>query len=124
MTKELNERLEEAVTYFDVERVRQALVDGANPNFVIELPAFADRDLDQPDTPLKLVMFRISDASIGDAELIAFAEIARILIDHGADPLPAMAIAKARYGPYDPSLTGRFADVWHVVARAAEARSE
>lgn len=118
-----NQRLIDAVTYLDTDGVREALTAGANANFQIELPERFDRDVEQPSTPLKLVMFRMSDSFVDDDGLRALADIARLLLDHGADPGPAMAIAEARYGAYDPTSEGRFADVWHTVASAAKTRS-
>lgn len=123
MTDHENERLIQAVTYLDTDGVREALAAGADANFQLELPDGYEKDVEQPSTPLKLVMFRISDSFVDDDGLRALANIARLLLDHGADPVPAMAIAEARYGAYDPTTEGLFAEVWHTVARAAKANS-
>jgi ankyrin repeat protein len=117
--KELNDLLMDAVAYHDVEAVRDLLGRGADPNF----RTFKDEDepdgFIQPTTPLRMVMFRISDSLLEDAELREFLKIAQLLLDHGADPGPAMEIAEDRYGKYDPTYeSSPFMDVWHVVARA------
>jgi hypothetical protein len=73
----------------------------------------------QPTTPLRLVMFAISDCMLDDDGLKQFAEIATLLVRRGADPQPAMAIAEDRYGKYDPNTpSSLFMDVWHIVANA------
>lgn len=124
MAGQENERLIDAVTYLDTDGVREALAAGADANFQIEVPDGYAEDIEQPSTPLKLVMFRISDSFVDDDGLRALTDIARLLLDHGADPFPAMAIAEARYGAYDPTAEGHFADVWHTVARAANGDQE
>ncbi len=100
-------RLMNAVAACDLGEVRAALAAGADANAVI--PVFDDSPdpPKQPDTPLELVVFRVSDAMLDDDDLRRLAEIARLLVEHGADPAPAMAMAEHRYGPYDPDLEGR-----------------
>ena len=127
----MNERLMEAVTRHDLDRVRELLATGADANYVRPLLVCGDEtdkpspggliahQLHQPTTPLKLVMFRISDCLLGDEELRTFAKIAHLLLRHGAAPAPAMVIAESRYGAYDKAAAGAFAEVWHIVARAA-----
>ena len=51
-------------------------------------------------------MFRLSDCMLEEEAPSQFAEIAKTLLDHGADPEPAMQIAEERYGPYDPAGEG------------------
>jgi hypothetical protein len=122
VAKSLDEQLMDAVSAVNLNGVRSALERGANPNFC------RLRDEDEPDgyiqptTPLRLVMFRISDCCLSDEELVRFAEIARVLLAAGADPLPAMVIAEWRYGDYDPTAEATlFEQVWTVVAQAAAA---
>jgi hypothetical protein len=60
----------------------------------------------------------ISDSLLQDADLEQLAEVARLLLRHGADPRPGMQIAEERYGKYDPNLPASpFMDVWHIVAK-------
>jgi hypothetical protein len=115
-----NEDLMAAVSRHDVKAVEECLSRGGDPNFT----RFKDEDepdgLIQPTTPLRLVMFCISDCLLDPGGLEQFAEVARLLLRHGADPAPAMQIAEHRYGKYDPnSEASPFMDVWHLVAKAA-----
>ena len=120
----INERLMEAVGRHDVDGVRELLLAGADANHVRLVLMSADAtntpsQVHQPTTPLKLVMFAISDCLLGDEELRSFAKITHLLLQHGAAPAPAMVIAESRYGAYDKAAVGAFAEVWHIVARAA-----
>jgi hypothetical protein len=77
-----------AISAVDLSGVRSALEREANVNFCLS------RDEDEPDgsiqptTPLRLVVFRISDCCLSNEELVRFAEIARVLLAAGTDPLP------------------------------------
>jgi len=109
-----------AIERHDAEAVRLLLSTGSDANYV----RFRDEDepdgIIQPTTPLRLVMFRISDCLLDDEDLKQFGEIAKLLLQHGADPLPAMQIAEDRYGKYDPhAAPGALMNVWHIVARAS-----
>ena len=65
-----------------------------------------------------MVVFRLSDADLDDAGFRALAAIARLLLERGADPAPALALAELRYGAYDPDAAASpFMDVWHLLAR-------
>jgi len=100
--------------------VRACLQQGADPNYTISIAGAAPDAGEQPTTPLRLVMFRISDSDLTDDDLHRYAAIAQLLVQHGADPGPAMQIAESRYGPYDPSREGggAFLAVWRIVAEA------
>jgi hypothetical protein len=122
----LNEQLMDAVCYFRVADVRSALERGANPNCCRpDKDADTEPDFDErlhPSSPLRLVMFRLSDCDLSDEQRGLFGEIARILLAAGADPLSAMVIAESRYGPYDPAAEADpFQQVWTIVAQAAAA---
>jgi hypothetical protein len=71
----------------------------------------------QPDQPLKMVMFRLSDCYIDTEQEATFAEIAKVLLRYGADPKPAMHIAEVRYGPY--SKEDHRWEAWDIIATAA-----
>lgn len=117
------EDLMQAVSAFDVEKVDFLLREGADVNYKQPLEPWYDNGINQPDTPLKLVMFRISDSWLEDEDLKKFVLIAQSLVDHGADPLPAMVIAEERYGKYNPDYPDSpFMDVWHIVAKAAQGK--
>jgi len=111
-----NEDLMDAVSCFNVKAVKNCLEDSADPNYKRIYREEYSACI-QPDTPLRLVMFRISDCMLEDSDLRKFAEIAEILLSYGADPKPAMQIAESRYGKYDPDFEqSPFADVWHIIA--------
>jgi hypothetical protein len=115
--QDINEKLMEAVERFNWQAVKECLDLGANPNYC----RFKDEDspngLMQPTTPLRMVMFRISDCDLTDQNLVQFREIARLLTEYGADPKPAMQIAEARYGKYNSNEPlSPFMEVWQIVA--------
>lgn len=120
------EELFEAVSNFDVRRVQELLRSGADPNcprqavarndrvrlvsgtcsarwvklFTRDGTPLPDEEPGQPTTPLKLVVFRISDCMLGVAELAAFKLVAELLLAAGADPIPAVEYARERYGDW------------------------
>ena len=105
-----------AVAMGDVEKVRKFLeVDNYSPNS-IRTPG--GEEYYQPDHPLKMVVFRLSDCFLNDKDYEKFAVIAKLLIQYGADPIPAMIIAEERYGLY-PGESADIWDAWHIIARAA-----
>ncbi len=115
----LNDQLILAVTYHKVSEVKTCLEQGANPNYETFVGMAESERRNQPYTPLRLVMFCISDNLLEDADLRAHAEVAKLLIQHGAETKPAMELAESRYGKYNPA-GGRnlFMQVWDVVAIA------
>lgn len=116
--RNLNEQLMTAVEEFDLDRVADCLAKGADPSYWRYTDEEETTDIMQPTTPLRMVMFRISDNFLTDSDLRIFEEIARLLVKHGADIGPAMEIAERRYGKYDPgAASSPFMDVWHAVAK-------
>jgi hypothetical protein len=116
-----NEALMAAIERHDKRAVQQCLERGCDPNYT-RSPEDDEGYGVRPKTPLALVMFCISDSLLEDHDLEQFAEVARLLLRHGADPGPAMQIAEERYGKYDPSLpSSPFMDVWHIVAKGRPA---
>jgi hypothetical protein len=114
-----NELLMEAISFHRLKEVKDCLEKGADPNYT------RYKDEEEPDgyiqstTPLRLVMFCISDSLLEDSDLKQFEEIAVLLLSYGADPKPAMEIAEYRYGKYDANREkGPFMDVWHIIANA------
>lgn len=119
MSQSLNDQLVDAVTYHRVDDVKRLLEKGANPNYETFIGMAESERKNQPYTPLRLVMFCISDCDLSDDGLIDFAEIARMLIQHGAETKPAMELAESRYGKYSASgERNLFLQVWDVVAIA------
>lgn len=116
--KILSEKLMKAIGKHDLGAVQKYLGKGADPNY----RRFKDEDEPngyiQPTTPLRLVMFCISDSLLTQDGLDQHRGIAELLLSYGADPHPAMEIAEWRYGKYDPTETGKIMGIWHIVGRA------
>jgi hypothetical protein len=122
--KQSGEELMAAVSAYDVPRVAAALRAGANANYRRE-----DHVVDgiQPTSPLRLVLFRISDCFLTEEDLGAFAQIASMLLEAGADPHETLPMAEWRYGAYEPpgpnnSNESAFNKVYGIVANAAMRR--
>lgn len=96
----INKKLTLAVAYIDPTAVMDFLEQGGDPNYVREGDEPEETEY-QPTTPLKLVMFRISDCMLEDSDLDDYAQIAKMLLMAGADPRPAIKLAEIRYGCYD-----------------------
>jgi ankyrin repeat protein len=112
-----NEALMEAVSFHNVKVVQELLEDGADPNYTRVYNT--EEPQNQPTTPLRMVMFCISDNLLEEDDLKQFAEVAKLLLQHGGDPKPAMQLAEMRYGKYDPHIEeSTFMNVWHIVAKA------
>jgi len=108
-----------AVAACNLEKVRDSLTMGADPNYTVFRDDEEPDGYIQPTTPLRMVMFRISDALLENKSLLDLAEIAKVLLDHGADPKPAMLLAEDRYGKYNPNADNTpFMNVWKIVANA------
>ncbi len=115
----LNSQLLDAVMYHKVHDVHRLLQQGADPNYDSYAGKSAAEKEGQPYTPLRMVMFCISDSLLDDDGLRDFAEIARLLIQFGAETKPAMEIAEQRYGAYNPDAQeSPFMNVWRIVAEA------
>jgi hypothetical protein len=114
---ELNQALMKAIEEYDVTTVQDCLDRGADPNFIQTWDG--DRT-HQPNTPLRMVVFRISDNLLEDTELKLFADIASLLLQYGADPKPAIHLAELRYGKYDPTAQpDPFRNVLRILVQAA-----
>ena len=104
--KELNELLRDAIVNRKIDEVTRLLKFGADPNY--RLPEESYKDMSdfeaQPYSPLRLVVFIISDSLIGDEELAKDAKIAALLLEYGADAKSALQLAEHRYGKYDPKM--------------------
>ncbi len=117
----IHEALIVAVEDFDLEKVKECLAKGADPNYARVYEC--DNPLDQPDTSLRMVVFRISDCMLEEEGLKTYVEIARTLILHGADPIPAIQLAESRYGKYnaDQHEEGHLLkDVYRVIYLAGQ----
>ena len=103
---ELNELLRDAIVERNIDEVKRLLEIGADPNFHLPIDSYKDSSeyRYQPYSPLRLVVFIISDSQIGEKELIKDAVIAQLLIDNGADAISAMQLAEDRYGKYNANM--------------------
>ena len=109
----------EAIASCNLKTVQDCLEKGADPNYTRFRDEEEPNGYIQPTTPLRLVMFCISDALLEDIHLKQLAEIAKLLLRYGADPKPAMQIAEFRYGKYDPNAErNTFMEVWRIIANA------
>ena len=107
----------QAIEACDLNAVDDCLKNGADPNYTRYRDEEEPDGIIQPTTPLRLVMFCISDSLLQENGLKQFAEIAKLLLKQGADPKPAMQIAEFRYGKFDPNFPDSpFMDVWRIVA--------
>ena len=92
----------QAISSYDVDEVKRCLAQGANPNYVDEWEGYQDQPEWQPNTPLRLVVFRISDSLLEEEHLVLFKEIAAILLAAGSDTEPALKLSELRYGKFGP----------------------
>jgi hypothetical protein len=99
----------DAIVHHDVDLVDDYLKAGANPNYNNEEPYRGGNVNDvgyvgiehQPTTPLKMVVFRISDCMLKEPDWEEFLQITKLLLAAGADPEPAILLSEHRYGEYD-----------------------
>ena len=99
--------------------MKELLSDEQNPVCPNSLRPPGNEDAFQPDRPLKMVMFCLSDCLLNEEDLDNFTKIATLLLEYGADPFEAMEIAEWRYGKY-PGEEADVWEAWHIVARAAK----
>eukprot|EP00440_Ansanella_granifera_P039413 gb/GFBE01042760.1/.p1 GENE.gb/GFBE01042760.1/~~gb/GFBE01042760.1/.p1 ORF type:complete len:201 (+),score=24.83 gb/GFBE01042760.1/:1-603(+) len=102
-----------AVSELNLQLVRTLLEAGHDAN-AVRPPGGEDQC--QPDRPLKMVVFRLSDAMLSEDDHKTLADIARLLLRHGADPVPAQELAEMRYGAYPGPGDTTVWEAWHVIA--------
>lgn len=119
-TKSISRQLFDAVGNLDLEKVKETLELGADPNYFEESyktvtyhPSVTWRN--QPYTPLRMVIFRSSDCMLEDEDQETLAKIAKLLLDYGATPESALEYAKQRYGRFTRDV--RFL-AWRVIHAA------
>ena len=121
-----NQRLRDAITNRNVQETERLLKLGADPNFALpesEYEGMADYKY-QPYSPLRCVIFIISDATIGEAELVKDLEAATLLLNYGADAKLALELAEFRYGSLDGNLEiTPFNNVLKLVKAAVETQN-
>jgi len=98
----------------DYEKVKSLLEDEANPNYIRQKLEYIngeyvnlynedgsevpENDPAQPDKPLKLCIFRLSDCLLTDEESGNIIKIAKLLISKGANIAGAKYLYELRYG--------------------------
>lgn len=104
--KALGELLMDVILNHDVDEVIRLLKLGADPNYQLPEESFQGMAefQAQPYSPLRLVIFMISDSLIGEEELAKDAKIAALLLEYGADAKSALQLAESRYGKFDPNM--------------------
>lgn len=107
-----------ALISHDAEAVKYFLGSGEDPNQVFPTIAGADTSIHQPATPLTLVVSCISNPMMEESHFMQFAAIAKLLIEYGADPKPALELAEIRFGKYNPEAEDAFMDVRRIIANA------
>ena len=115
--------LTNAVSALDLALVSSLLNSGANPNALQPPSSSPLTGSDQPDSPLKMAMFCLSNTLLSPSDHDTLESITLSLLDAGADPLPAMRIAEMRYGPYSSCDSGSAWGAWRAVAAAAESKA-
>ena len=106
----------------DIEKVKEYISAGIDPNVKRQLwehdqllsrylpiwkndgSIYEEVSKAQPITPLKLVVFRISDCFLDVDDLQRFKAVAEILVEAGADKIEAIAYAKRRYGELEKNF--------------------
>ena len=96
-----------------------------------------DNDPHQPFSPLRLVLFRISDCCLTPAQSASFPAIAKLLVSHNADAADALGYFSSRYGRPDICQVDQsagseeqdcargllFRSVWGVLSAAAQGQT-
>ena len=114
-----NDELMECIIAHDSKAVHRLLKNGADPNCSRGRDNKEVDGSQRPTTPLQMVVFLISDAHHQEHHLKQFAQIAKLLVQFGADPRPARYMAESRYGTYDPqSPKSPFRDVRKIIEDA------
>ncbi len=121
--KELNKLLRNAICERNYSEVKKLLESGADPNYQLSEEEYIDYDdyKYQPFSPLRLLVFIISDCLIGDNELEVDAKVASLLLKFGADAQSAMDLAESRYGKFNPqTMETPFSKVLRVIWEACQ----
>ena len=98
----LNDQLMRAVSDYDVDDVKRCLAQGADPNYLDQWEGYQEQPEWQPNTPLRMVVFRISDSMLEDEHLELFLKITHLLLEAGSNPVPALQLSELRYGAFGP----------------------
>jgi hypothetical protein len=121
MKSDINQELIKAITEHNVENVRSCLQNGADPNYTWTHNQESNLGLStlQPTTPLRLLIFAISDCLLSEGDLTQHYEIAKILLENNAHPEPAMMLAIQRYGKYkEPEKPSMFDNIYRLISEA------
>jgi GNAT superfamily N-acetyltransferase len=116
------EALATAVGNHNVEEVRTLLQKGADPNY--DRGHHNQEQIYVPTTPLEILVFRISDCMLTDKDLHEFEEIAKLLVEAGAETADALVVAKTRYDytgdpEYEHNMSPFFR-ILHIILRGKQ----
>ncbi len=118
MEEQSKKALIAAIISHDAGTVKYYLESGEDPNQVLPAIAGADNTIHQPATPLTLVVSSLSSPMLEEYDIKEFAAIAKLLIEYGADPKPAMELAEMRFGKYNANAESSLMEVWRIIANA------
>ena len=94
---QLNESLIGAVAKYNYQEIVSLLSSGADPNYTQYKDEDEPMGYIQPTTPLRMVLFRISDCMLEDEHLRIYKKITELLLKHGADCEHAIPIITSWY---------------------------
>ena len=95
------EELFQAIEALNISKVEELLVNGANPNTINPIYYNYPHLEYQPYSPLRLIVFYLSDALLEEEDYEKLYKLTVILLKHGADPKKAIELAELRYGKVD-----------------------
>lgn len=111
---DINKQLYEYVSLINIEKVEYLLKNNANPNYIRQETFYnngewvylynkdgnevPDNDINQPITPLRLCIFRISDCLLTENDRNNIVKIAKLLIKYGANKNGCLEYYVSRYG--------------------------
>jgi hypothetical protein len=125
----MNKELYESVDCLSLQKVTYLLQNGANPNYVRQAQIWdnkkskwcdwynsdgsekPDDESYQPTTPLKLCVFKFSDCMSSESDQRMLIQIAKVLIEQGADKNSALDYFISRYGDVEKDDPN---DVWCI----------
>ncbi len=109
----------EAVAACNLGEVKEYIALGADVNYTTFEDSTEPNGYIQPTTPLRMVIFRLSDSLLTDHDLSQLKSIAEFLLLHKANPKPAIQIAEFRYGTYNPRWKkNTLKEIWEMIATA------
>lgn len=102
----VNKYMEKAIEDMNYDKVKELLINGADPNYIrqhsyycnennkhyaiydmngAEIQEIIINNIQQPSTPLKLCIFKLSDCRLNDEDMKTLINIANLLLNYGAN---------------------------------------